>query len=31
MIARIDPTDERKIKLIKDEVAKNIDVSRILY
>ena len=31
LIARIDPTDEKKIKLIKDEVAKNIDVNRILY
>ncbi len=31
MIARIDPTDEKKIKLIKEEVAKNIDVNRILY
>ncbi len=30
MIARIDPNDEKKIKLIKDEVAKNIDVGRIL-
>lgn len=31
MIARIDPTDEKKIKLIKDEVAKNVDVNRILH
>lgn len=30
LIARIDPHDEKKIKLIKDEVAKNIDVNRIL-
>lgn len=30
MIARIDPTDEKKIKLIKDVVAKNVDVNRIL-
>lgn len=30
MIARIDPTDENKIKTIKNEVAKNIDVSKIL-
>lgn len=31
MIARIDPTDERKIKTIKEEVAKNVDLDRILY
>ncbi len=30
MIARIDPTDEKKIKLIKEVVAKNVDVNRIL-
>jgi len=30
MIARIDPADEKKIKLIKEVVAKNIDVNRIL-
>jgi BioD-like phosphotransacetylase family protein len=30
MIARIDPMDEKKIKLIKDVVAKNVDVNRIL-
>ncbi len=30
MIARIDPNDEKKIRLIKEEVARNIDVSRIL-
>lgn len=31
MIARIDPTDEKKIKTIKDEVARNVDLQRILY
>jgi BioD-like phosphotransacetylase family protein len=30
MIARIDPNDEKKIRLIKEEVARNVDVSRIL-
>jgi hypothetical protein len=30
MIARIDPTDEKKIKTIKEEVAKNLDLARIL-
>ncbi len=30
MIARIDPADEKKIKLIKEVVARNIDVNRIL-
>lgn len=30
LIARIDPTDEQKIKTIKDEVAKNIDVNKLL-
>lgn len=30
LIARIDPTDEKKIKTIKDEVAKNIDVNKLL-
>ncbi|MCD1295652.1 phosphotransacetylase [Methanocella sp. CWC-04] len=29
MIARIDPTDEKKIKTIKEEVARNVDLSRI--
>ncbi len=30
MIARIDPTDEKKIKTIKDEVARNVDMTKIL-
>ncbi len=30
MIARIDPADEKKIKLIKDVVARSVDVNRIL-
>ncbi|OPY28817.1 MAG: phosphate acetyltransferase [Methanocella sp. PtaU1.Bin125] len=30
MIARIDPTDEKKIKTIKEEVARNVDLSKIL-
>lgn len=30
MIARIDPTDEKKIRTIKEEVAKNIDIGQIL-
>jgi hypothetical protein len=30
MIARIDPTDEKKIRTIKEEVARNVDLARIL-
>jgi BioD-like phosphotransacetylase family protein len=30
LIARIDPADEKKIKIIKEAVARNVDLSRIL-